>query len=285
MLASSTNETPNLGDQNDTSIGGEERISTYSCCELLLISFVFMCGICTVIPIFFLLLCTISCVINLCNLAKREATTILVRKVLSIEFVPEGEGEDVSLADKEKEYSRRRDPARIELQTHNKRIYFSELFCHEEKEDEDSARVAGEEDNITPSYCLDTGGNDTLDSSSSRIASFDATQDLSESLAFPLDIELGLFEFPIDAIDRFEEAEIAGSQPKGDDSSRDRGASCDICFEDFEIDEEVARSTNRACTHFFHKDCILNWVVINPSCPSCRQTFVEVVPGGKTSST
>jgi len=192
----------------------------------------------------------------------------------------------VSLADKEKEYSRRRDPARIELQTHNKRIYFSEHFWNEEKGDEDSARVAGEKDNISPSDCLDTGGNDSLDSSSCRIASFDATQeDLSEDLATLPDIELGLFEFPIDAIDRFEEAEIAGSQPKGDDSSRDRGASCDICFEDFEIDEEVARSTNRACTHFFHKDCILNWVVINPSCPSCRQTFVEVVPGGKPSST
>ena len=332
MLASSANETPNVGDQNDTSLG-EESITTYPCCALLLVCLMWVFGIFTIIPIF---LC-ICCVINFCSsddgehrevdrtadlraryftapeqtnaflnastpeqadaflhTTKPEQTdvflhaTTIVRKVIAIEVVPEGKGEDVMLEDKEKEYSRRRDPARIELQTRNKRLFFSELYFDEDNEvEEDSARVDDGEDHVAPIYRLDTGDYANYDTptwhtldSSSQMHYFDAMQDLSEDLETPLDdIELGICEFPIDIIDKFEEAETERARPKRVDSSRDRGTSCDICLQDFEIDEKVAWSTNRACTHFFHKDCIMNWVAINPSCPSCRQNFVDVPAG------
>jgi hypothetical protein len=67
--------------------------------------------------------------------------------------------------------------------------------------------------------------------------------------------------------------------------SRERGAACDICLLNFEIDEEIAWSPNGACTHSFHKDCILDWLVRKPSCPSCRQNYLEHPEEGANNAT
>ena len=305
---------------------------------------------------------------------------LVVRRVLAIEVVTEGKGEEVG-GDKEKEYATRRNPATIEFQTGDKRIYFSEPILYEEKaEKNDSASIDDEEGRVAHYYRSDTGGDANYDTPTShtgnpsvRHSDFNSLQDLSEALATPPDdIEIGLVEFVIDAVDSFETAEIEGAksravaqrvdwsgelatqalsvlesdskrnhsedplsksnackatslqddadmkqsvpssptttEPQGlaskvveqlgeaaeivsdyfgitADTSRDRGTACDICLLDFEIDEEVAWSTNAACTHSFHKDCIMDWLVRKPSCPSCRQNYLEVPPEEANNST
>lgn len=57
--------------------------------------------------------------------------------------------------------------------------------------------------------------------------------------------------------------------------SRERGTTCDICLLSFEKDDEVAWSPNPDCVHCYHKDCILDWLLRKPTCPSCRQNYLE----------
>ena len=64
-------------------------------------------------------------------------------------------------------------------------------------------------------------------------------------------------------------------------NARERGTTCDICLLDFEVGEEVAWSPNPECVHSFHKDCVLDWLIRKPSCPSCRNNFLEGTGGGE----
>lgn len=42
---------------------------------------------------------------------------------------------------------------------------------------------------------------------------------------------------------------------------------CTICF------STLKNKTKRfKCNHYFHQDCIDNWITMNPSCPICRET-------------
>lgn len=63
-----------------------------------------------------------------------------------------------------------------------------------------------------------------------------------------------------------------------EDDARDPGTACDICILEFEVGDEVAWSPNLNCSHAFHKDCILDWLVRKPTCPNCRQDYVNVSP-------
>lgn len=54
----------------------------------------------------------------------------------------------------------------------------------------------------------------------------------------------------------------------------DQPTKCDICLFDYEMDDEVAWSSNEECTHAFHKDCITDWLLRNPKCPLCRRDYV-----------
>jgi len=56
---------------------------------------------------------------------------------------------------------------------------------------------------------------------------------------------------------------------------RDRGTTCDICILEFEVGDEVAWSPNLDCIHTFHKDCILDWLMRNPTCPNCRLDYLK----------
>mmetsp|Transcript_24546 Transcript_24546/g.43069 ORF Transcript_24546/g.43069 Transcript_24546/m.43069 type:complete len:449 (-) Transcript_24546:151-1497(-) len=56
---------------------------------------------------------------------------------------------------------------------------------------------------------------------------------------------------------------------------RDRGTTCDICLLDYEVGDRVAWSPNLECSHTYHKDCVLDWLVRKPTCPNCRHDYLK----------
>lgn len=73
---------------------------------------------------------------------------------------------------------------------------------------------------------------------------------------------------------------------------------CAVCLMEYEVSDRVCWSSNKECTHVFHEDCIVQWLVSsgrtkskrrwfpeNPSekrlmcyeleCPCCRQEFIS----------
>lgn len=66
------------------------------------------------------------------------------------------------------------------------------------------------------------------------------------------------------------------SSSEADESSvRERGAMCDICLLAYKVGDRVAWSHNKECDHCFHEDCITDWLLRKPTCPSCRQIYVD----------
>jgi len=53
-------------------------------------------------------------------------------------------------------------------------------------------------------------------------------------------------------------------------------AECGICLIPFQHQDLVGSSTNDKCCHYFHKDCITEWLSManNDDCPFCRETFL-----------
>jgi hypothetical protein len=43
---------------------------------------------------------------------------------------------------------------------------------------------------------------------------------------------------------------------------------CPVCFEEFKQDDEVILLK---CDHFYHHECVNNFILYNPSCPVCRE--------------
>ena len=55
---------------------------------------------------------------------------------------------------------------------------------------------------------------------------------------------------------------------------------CAICLNHYQTGDTVIWSTNSSCSHAFHRDCMLGWLVKTPAgkpamCPCCRQAFME----------
>ena len=46
---------------------------------------------------------------------------------------------------------------------------------------------------------------------------------------------------------------------------------CTVCITDFEKDDDVV--VFNVCKHVYHKECILNWLKLNKTCPICRSEF------------
>ena len=49
--------------------------------------------------------------------------------------------------------------------------------------------------------------------------------------------------------------------------SKLKAKNCTICLEDFKIKDKLIYLP---CFHLFHKDCIVNWVKRNSTCPLCK---------------
>ncbi|GFH47491.1 hypothetical protein CTEN210_03966 [Chaetoceros tenuissimus] len=51
---------------------------------------------------------------------------------------------------------------------------------------------------------------------------------------------------------------------------------CAICCENYEEGDDIAYSRNQECHHFYHVECILEWLMRdnNDDCPLCRSAFL-----------
>ena len=53
---------------------------------------------------------------------------------------------------------------------------------------------------------------------------------------------------------------------------------CDICMMEYSIGQVIGQSChNLECDHYFHKDCILEWLQMKPTCPCCRRHFDKTI--------
>ena len=53
---------------------------------------------------------------------------------------------------------------------------------------------------------------------------------------------------------------------------------CDICMMEYSIGQVIGQSChNLECDHYFHKDCILKWLQMKPTCPCCRRHFDNTI--------
>lgn len=54
---------------------------------------------------------------------------------------------------------------------------------------------------------------------------------------------------------------------------------CEICLADITIfsNKDIVRSPNPACSHVFHKQCILKWLAQSLTCPCCREVYLPTV--------
>lgn len=53
---------------------------------------------------------------------------------------------------------------------------------------------------------------------------------------------------------------------------------CSICLNTL---NDVVVSRPKNCQHVFHKQCLNNWIQVNPTCPCCRQHLLQI-PLSKT---
>ena len=60
--------------------------------------------------------------------------------------------------------------------------------------------------------------------------------------------------------------------------SNDQEIECVICFEVMHNSEESRQVIKTPCNHYFHNNCISEWIQINNTCPVCRINFSEMQP-------
>jgi hypothetical protein len=55
-------------------------------------------------------------------------------------------------------------------------------------------------------------------------------------------------------------------------------AGCAICLSHFKPQQLVCESTNSSCQHVFHKDCMVDWLMIkhHDTCPMCREVYLLI---------
>jgi hypothetical protein len=55
-------------------------------------------------------------------------------------------------------------------------------------------------------------------------------------------------------------------------------AGCAICLSHFKPQQLVCESTNPSCQHVFHKDCMVDWLMLkhHDTCPMCREVYLVI---------
>lgn len=62
----------------------------------------------------------------------------------------------------------------------------------------------------------------------------------------------------------------------GDDDGSVAPEQCAICLEPFQSLQQV--SVSKRCTHQFHKECMLDWMMKRLDCPICRRPYLDQRP-------
>lgn len=50
---------------------------------------------------------------------------------------------------------------------------------------------------------------------------------------------------------------------------------CSICLGEYQQHEDICKSNNTECQHYFHLDCMMPWLMNHNECPLCRIEFVK----------
>jgi hypothetical protein len=238
---------------------------------------------------------------------------LIIRKVLRIDGstgTTETDDNNNDAASTKKEYSRKH-PFPIQISTDHKRLHFSEPLVLDEKEPEKGQEgSASEQVGIPP--CPRTSAS-TGDEGTTEEGETTRTSNNTEvPTASPdeNDEDCGLVEIAIGRMgDDKDNATSLGKESSKDDGEscialeanqqttneteadavqaeeeedyfgigdvRDRGTTCDICLIDYKVGDDVAWSPNLECTHAFHKECVLDWLVRKPTCPNCRHDYLK----------
>ncbi len=49
---------------------------------------------------------------------------------------------------------------------------------------------------------------------------------------------------------------------------------CPICVEHYRAGDDIAWSYNEECSHTFHRECIVQWLIHHDECPMCRSPYL-----------
>lgn len=219
---------------------------------------------------------------------------LIIRRVLKIDEFLEG-------AETTNEYSRKH-PFPIKISTEHKCLYFSEPILMEEStaEDDDETKETVHK-TLPPEPIFHQDQQPELDEPQVGVSMIDASttglettettpetapehedgelvddsgdgdnfveKEKSRNESGNVDEESNERDSPdinVDTTDYFGASEIG-----------DRGTTCDICLLEFQVGEDIAWSPNLECSHAFHKDCVLDWLVRKPTCPSCRSDYLK----------
>jgi len=64
------------------------------------------------------------------------------------------------------------------------------------------------------------------------------------------------------------------TQPKPKNILENR--ECPICWEPYQVGQQICWSPNKRCTHAFHADCMILWLMKKDDCPMCRSNYLLV---------
>jgi len=60
-----------------------------------------------------------------------------------------------------------------------------------------------------------------------------------------------------------------------DDENDETNFECSICLDPYINGEEI--SASESCSHIFHKDCVLEWLLKSDLCPCCRTQMIDPI--------
>eukprot|EP00586_Coscinodiscus_wailesii_P022231 CAMPEP_0172507420 /NCGR_PEP_ID=MMETSP1066-20121228/203617_1 /TAXON_ID=671091 /ORGANISM="Coscinodiscus wailesii, Strain CCMP2513" /LENGTH=256 /DNA_ID=CAMNT_0013284971 /DNA_START=362 /DNA_END=1132 /DNA_ORIENTATION=- len=54
---------------------------------------------------------------------------------------------------------------------------------------------------------------------------------------------------------------------------------CDICLLSFTVQDDICSSHNAKCSHKYHTECIVEWLLDSDKCPCCSQKYFSIAEG------